>query len=108
MKEVKIPAFAWRCEWKDRISSEADGFTYAIEKSRLLQEISRRKNQTDGVASSIEVVMVDWELTKLLIKQTHNVYSTIKDKHPYDRGTFQERSHKGVIQDSHSFAFSPI
>jgi hypothetical protein len=106
MGVVKAPAFAWRCEWNDRTTSEEDGFTYAIEKGRLLQEVTRRQYQAGGVATKPEVVMVDWELTKLLISKPFNIYSTIKDRHPYDKGTFSERDHTDAIQGRRSFTFS--
>lgn len=82
-KEQVLAAFAFRCLWETK-EGDMDGFTYAVDKRKLAEEIFRRKNSCDNKPKQIKVVKVDVNFTFLIESQKCKVYSTRLEKHPQD------------------------
>lgn len=71
---VKAPVF--RIEWLDD-SGAWDGFTYAVEKPKLINEIARRKRQcNDQPVGEAKVILVPVSLTKQIQAQQGRVLNT--------------------------------
>lgn len=71
---LKAPCF--RIGWVDE-TGKPDGFTYAIEKSRLLQEVSRRRRQcNDTPVGTVKVILVPVESTKWIESRPGRVVNT--------------------------------
>ncbi len=78
-----VKAFAFRCKWLTA-ASEPDGYSYAVDKRHLSEEISRRFRVCKDRPIEMHIVPITVEFSKLIEAQKAKVYSTVLDKHIED------------------------